>query len=68
MDRYPINSGHIVSIGYENGILEVKFKDARIYQYRGVPEHVYRELMLASSKGAYLNKCIKGTYPSSEIR
>jgi len=58
MNRTPVSSSNLVSVGYENGTLEVEFKDG-IYQYHNVPESLYRGLMSASSKGSYLDQHIK---------
>lgn len=47
-------------------ILEVRF-NTRSYRYYGVPEHVYRGLMSASSKGTYHHRYIKWNYPFDPI-
>ena len=43
-------------------ILEVKFMERGKYQYMGVPESDFLDMMKAPSKGAYLNKKIKNRY------
>jgi hypothetical protein len=48
-----------MSVGYENGTLEIEFHSGSIYQYHGVPENIYRGLMSASSKGTYHHQHIK---------
>jgi len=62
MKRTPVLSSNIDSIGYEAGTLEIKFKSGNIYQYQGVPEHVYHELMAAPSKGSYFADHIRDNY------
>ena len=62
MERQRVSSTNISSVGYENGILEVRFHSGGTYQYYGVPESVYHSLMGASSKGKYLERYIKGRY------
>ena len=62
MERKTVSSTNISSIGYENGILEIRFRNGGTYQYYGVPESVYHSLMNASSKGRYLERYIKGKY------
>ncbi len=61
VDRTRVNSGMILSIGYDSstGTLEVEFANGGIYQYFDVPEHEYDALMTASSHGGYLAKNIK---------
>jgi hypothetical protein len=70
MDRIPVSSSNIHSIGYnsQETVLEVEFTSAEIYQYFNVPEHLYRGLMGASSKGQFLNDYIKYNYRYQKIR
>lgn len=51
MDRVIVSSSNIRSIGYDPSgrVLEIAFLSGGIYQYEGVPEYVYDELMNASS-------------------
>ncbi len=64
MNRTPVSSSNIVSIGYDSTsqVLEVEFKDSSVYEYFGVPASVYDGLMHASSKGSFLAQRIKGRY------
>jgi hypothetical protein len=61
MERKRVVSSNIASIGYEptRPILEVEFLNGSIYQYFGVPQHLYLGLMNASSHGEYLDAYIK---------
>ncbi len=70
MNRIPVRSSNIRSIGYDeaSGTLEVEFHNGSIYQYYEVPEIVYRNLMHASSKGSYLHRHIRGRYPFQRVR
>lgn len=69
MERVPVQSSNIASIGYDQDIeiLEVEFLDGSIYEYKGVTEFVYNELMSASSHGTYLNREIARNYPYEKI-
>jgi hypothetical protein len=69
MDRYSVASSNIASIGYDapSQILEVEFLSGTIYQYYGVTENVYDQLMQAGSKGRFLNTYIKNAYGYSRI-
>jgi hypothetical protein len=69
MERIPVSSSNVASIGYDadTQTLEVEFNSNTIYQYYGVPAHVYEELMNAGSKGQYLNSNIKKAYPYSKV-
>ncbi|URN84003.1 KTSC domain-containing protein [Acetobacterium wieringae] len=67
MNMQPVSSSNISSIGYENGILYIRFHAGGLYSYSGVPESVYNSLMSASSHGGYLAAHIKGVYPYTKI-
>lgn len=62
MQRLPVDSSDIVSIGYDNKsrVLEVEFKENRIYQYLDVAPDVHERFMRAESYGefffAFINK------------
>ena len=70
MDRQPVNSSDICSVGYdaESRILEIEFHSGGIYHYAKVPEKLYRGLMQASSKGSYFHRNIRERYPTTRIR
>jgi len=70
MERKSVVSSNLSSIGYDvsSSTLEVEFKNRSIYQYLGVPENVYKELMASQSIGSYLNKHIKNAYRFKQIK
>ena len=53
MNMTPVNSSNLSAVGYENGILYIRFHGGQMYCYYGVPEFVYEELMSAPSHGKY---------------
>lgn len=69
MDRIPVNSSNIVSIGYdkESQMLEIEFKTRRIYRYSSVPPHVYASLMRSDSHGKYFLMHIHNVYSYVEV-
>lgn len=69
MERYSVASSNIASIGYDapTQTLEVEFLSGTIYQYYGVPENMYDQLMQAGSKGRFLNTYIKNAYGYSRV-
>lgn len=69
MQRTLVSSSNIRSIGYDSqsAALEVEFTSGDIYQYFNVPEHLYRGLMGASSKGQFLNENIKYSYRYQKV-
>jgi hypothetical protein len=61
MERERVSSSNLASVGYDHRTmtLEVEFNHGGIYQYSGVPEHVYEGLMSASSHGEYFDVHVK---------
>lgn len=70
MVRYPVSSSNVASIGYDvqGQVLEVEFKGGSVYQYAGVPQAKYDEMLMAPSVGKYLNDQIKPTYAATKIQ
>ena len=68
MNRTAVQSSNIRSIGYDekSQLLEVEFKNGRIYHYYDVPHQEYNGLMNASSHGRYLASEIIGKYRDAE--
>jgi KTSC domain len=48
--------------------LRIIFVSGMIYDYKNVPEKVYKALKSSSSKGAYLNQHIKGLYDFEKVK
>lgn len=64
MNRKPIQSSSIASVGYEpdTQTLELEFQGRRVYQYFDVPEFVHQGLTTAASPGTYFSEHIRGRY------
>jgi hypothetical protein len=69
MERTYVDSSNLESVGYDSNsnILEVEFKNGTLYQYTGVPEHIFPELIAASSVGVYFNENIRNNYDYQRI-
>lgn len=69
MNKDTVQSSNVVAIGYDRPTetLEVEFLKGAVYQYYGVPEHLYNGIMNAPSKGRFLNTCIRDSYPFSRV-
>lgn len=67
MERSSVASSNLRSVGYDqpSGTLEVEFVSGSIYQYYGVPQNMYEQMMSAPSKGQFLNTYIKNQYAYS---
>src|SRR5687768_5227731 len=55
MQRTQVESTMLRSVGYDPAVrvLELEFRNGRLYRYGEVEEETYRELMAAPSKGRY---------------
>ncbi len=64
MRRLPVESSDLVSIGYnpKEQILEIEFKENRIYQYLDVEPDVYERFMRTNSYGEYFHAHINKYY------
>lgn len=69
MDRVPVSSSNLASIGYEpdTETLEVEFKSSGIYQYFNVPQFMYDRLMESASVGKFFSMEIKEAYSCTKI-
>lgn len=69
MQRIPVTSSNILSIGYDapTAILEVEFTSGDIYQYFDVPEYLYQQFMQAASVGEFLNENIRYNYRYQKV-
>jgi len=64
MERFPVSSSAIAELRYDadTQALEVQYKNGGVYQYQGVPQDMFDQLMNASSKGTFINQQIKNAY------
>ena len=69
MTRQSVSSSNIASIGYDpkSQTLEIEFHSGGIYQYYGVSQTLYEDLMSASSHGSYFHQHIKGRYGDTKV-
>ena len=64
MNRRPVDSTNLLSVGYDSadGILEVEFRNGRVYEYYRVPEAIYERLLTERSPGEFFSQHIKDQY------
>ena len=69
LTRQPVMSSAIVAIGYEkvSRTLEVEFTSGGVYRYYDVPQLIVDGLLLASSKGQFMNYQIRNAFPCLNI-
>lgn len=68
MERTPVTSSAIKSVGYEGGILEVEMSNGGLYQYEDFPEDKYRELLAAESPGRYFQSQIRPAFAGQRVQ
>ena len=63
-------SSVIASMYYDtaSSTLRVIFVSGMIYDYKNVPESVFKTMKTATSKGTFLNQQIKGKYHFEKIK
>ena len=70
MNRIPVQSSNIKSIGYdrEKKTLEIEFhKGNRVYQYHDVIPDIFQMVEKGTSVGWLFNKLIKEYYTAVEV-
>lgn len=68
--RTRFESSSIAEVSYnpDTGLLEVRYRrTGHTYDYFDVPMDVYRALMEADSKGAFLSQVIKPNYDYARV-
>ena len=70
MDRIPVESSNVSSIGYDaaSNTLEVAFHNGSVYQYADVPASVYHAFMEAPSKGRFVHQHLTNQFRYTKIR
>ncbi|MFC0399442.1 KTSC domain-containing protein [Paraburkholderia rhizosphaerae] len=65
MEMVLVMSSAIRAVGYDPQRMHMRilFQQGHSYDFCRVPEHVYRELLEARSKGSYYNDHIRDKYP-----
>ena len=69
MKRISVSSSMLKSVGYESlsQMLEVEFSNGDVWQYVGVPQGVWNEMMESSSVGSYFHKNTKGNFTGTKV-
>ncbi len=69
MQRLPVDSRALASVGYDAATaeLEIEFRSGRVYCYVGVPQSVYDWLMRTRNKGIFVTRQIAGRYPERSL-
>ena len=62
--RVSVESACIASITFsiEENVLQLEFRNGLTYEYFGVPAALYRDLLSAQSKGAFVTRFIRSHF------
>lgn len=63
-------SSSIAAVGYdtESNELEIQFKSGGLYRYKKVPQHIFENMLNATSIGHYFHVNIKDFYEFTKLR
>lgn len=67
MEFKAVKSSNIQAIGYENGKLQVRFANGNTYEYAGVSDKDYKDLIDADSPGSAFHFGIKQKYEARKL-
>jgi hypothetical protein len=70
INSFAMPSSVVVAIRYDviTSTLRVIYVSGSVYDYKQVPEKIYKDMRTASSKGEFLNKHIKPNYEFEKIK
>lgn len=63
----PVKSSNIAELGWNDGILHVKFSNGGLFSYSGVSNQLYNELLGAKSIGAHFAKHIRPKFTGVKL-
>lgn len=63
----PVTSSNVEAVGWEADTLRVRYKNGGVYDYRGVPERIFQELLAAESAGKFINSRVKNVYSFTKV-
>jgi hypothetical protein len=68
MQLTVVESTLLAGVAYDDSeVLRLEFRSGAIYCYFGVPSRIWRQLMIAESKGTYFNRNIRGRFPFQRL-
>jgi hypothetical protein len=69
MKRVRVQSSSVASVGYDGAryVLELEYRNGKVYQYLNVPAAAHRLLLQAPSIGEFVNSVIKPRFEAEQI-
>ncbi len=67
VQRDPIESSNLKSVGYDGSALEIEFKSGVVWRYADVSPEDHKRLLEAESKGSFFSAAIKPKYKGVKV-
>jgi len=69
MERLSVKSRILRSVGYDGSkkILEIEFSSGYVYQYSGVPQKIYTDLMHSDEIGKFFSEKIRPKFQTRQV-
>jgi hypothetical protein len=69
VERLPVKSRILRSVGYDESTktLEIEFTSGIVYQYFGVPQKVYTDLMHSGEIGKYYSDKVRPKFQTKQV-
>ena len=67
--RVSLDSATLAAVVYDarRGELQLDFRDGTRYAYSGVAPELFRDLLMATSKGFFFNRYIRNRFPYAKL-
>ena len=63
MQTLMLTTSNVIDrITYSRRVMKIRFKEGRVYSFRGVPRSIFDGFKKATSFGSYFNREIKGKF------
>lgn len=66
-EMQSVSSSNLAAAMWEDETLSIAFNDGKVYEYYGVPEHVFQSLLAAGSKGSYFYNNIRLSFSYKRV-
>ena len=63
----PVKSSNIAELGWNDGVMHVKFSNGGLFSYAGITNQMYNELLNAKSIGSHFGKYIRPKFKGTKL-
>lgn len=68
MNLVFVVSSNVSAIGYQDGVIEVHFRNGSVYHYLNTTQELFNEFFAAPSKGRFVHQRLKDKFPTRRVR